>query len=580
MTTKLRVYTNEDDALLFWSIPEPITQCRGFAIERKLTHPNRRTTQTFLLNRTAFDSQPRPTVSDRGQSAISKPSTEWPFQRFSWTDHDADTGDTVSYRVIPVVRQTSDLSLLESHASPWSTPRTLGSPGHSRYRAFFNRGFIMSQFMARYLAERNLTLKQFKETISDQDDKSIRQFLAGGLRVALLAELEEARQSGGHIYAALFELSDDELIGSLCALRDRAHLVLANGSVEAAKGEPAPKARQRDENEAARTQLLAANVAVDKTQRFIAPGALGHNKFMIRTDAGGTPLTAWTGSTNWAPTGLCTQINNGLLINDSNVARVYLDQWEALRQAQNEFPKALVSANNKPKAIGTDAPGVLRSTVWFTRTQKGVDLDALREEVGKAREGILFLMFMPGLTGLFSTILTRSAETDLYVRGVVSTLPKGQADPSALEIGLIDGENHTPLHLDIVQPEGMKHPFANFAAEVTRSEFLGWQGVGHAIIHSKVLVIDPFSADPVVITGSHNFSITASQKNDENFIIVKGDPELAEAYAVNILGVYAHYRWRAFLSQTNKPLNWLKDNDQWQSKKLSTDRRELRFWGV
>ena len=52
----------------------------------------------------------------------------------------------------------------------------------------------------------------------------------------------------------------------------------------------------------------------------------------------------------------------------------------------------------------------------------------------------------------------------------------------------------------------------------------------------------------MVITGSHNFSTSASAKNDENFIIIKGDAEFAEAYAVNILGAYAHYRWRAFLA--------------------------------
>src|SRR5262245_5256569 len=37
MPTKLKVYTNEDDALLFWSIAKPIKDCRGFAIERKIT---------------------------------------------------------------------------------------------------------------------------------------------------------------------------------------------------------------------------------------------------------------------------------------------------------------------------------------------------------------------------------------------------------------------------------------------------------------------------------------------------------------------------------------------------------------
>jgi phosphatidylserine/phosphatidylglycerophosphate/cardiolipin synthase-like enzyme len=581
MSTKLKVYANEDDALLFWSIPAPIKGCRGFAIARRMTDASGKKSETFLPNRMGFESQPDAARPEEGQPAVLRPSTEWPFQRFSWTDHDANTGETVSYRVIPVVRNgAGDLELLEPHASDWSPDTTLGAAGRSRFRPYFNRGFVMSQFMARYLAERDLTLDQFKATIKDKDDKTIRHFLSGDLREALLGELEKARQEGGHIFAALFELSDDELIDALCALKQHGHVVLANGSVQAARGEGAAAARLRDENKEARGRLMATGVQVEveAEHRFIAPGALGHNKFMVRTDKDGKPMTAWTGSTNWAPTGLCTQVNNGLLIEDPDVARVYLDQWHQLKEARSEFPRDFVARNSEPKPVGDDVPGTVRSVVWFSRTKKGVDLDALRAEVEKAREGLLFLMFMPGATGLFSTVAARSSEPNLYVRGVVSELPRGVGDPSTLDVNLIDGRAHTTLHLDIIQPEGVEHPFATFAAEVTRKQFLGQ--VGHAIIHSKVVVIDPFSADPVVITGSHNFSASASQKNDENFIIVKGDHELAEAYAVNILGAYAHYRWRAFLGQADRPFNGLKDDDRWQAPMLAANRRDLRFWGV
>jgi len=579
MSTKLRVYTNEDDALLFWSIPRPIAQCRGFAISRRKTGPNGKKAEDFLTNRMGFENEKMAARPLEGQEAVVKPSTDWPFQRFSWTDHDANTGDTVSYRVIPVIRNTAgQLELIESLASDWSSAKTLGATTDGPFTAFFNRGFVMSQFMSRYLAQRNLSLKQFKETISQKEDKTIREFLSGDLRLTLLKQLRLALDEKTEIFAALFELSDNELIDALCALGEKAHVVLANGSVTKKKEEAAAEARARDENEAARKQLKDAKVDVETNDRFISPGALGHNKFLIRTDKEGNPLIAWTGSTNWAPTGLCTQVNNGLLIEDAAIAQVYLDQWHRLRDAGSSFPKNLVAENSKPKQFGEDAPGTVRGAVWFTRAIKGVDLDALREEVQKAREGILFLMFMPGSTGLFSNVAARSAEPNLFVRGVVSELPNGRGDESAVDVNLIDGANHTPLHLDIVQPEGVKHPFANFAAEVTHKQFLG--GIGHAIIHSKVVVIDPFSADPVVITGSHNFSASASSKNDENFIIVKGDRQLAEAYAVNVFGAYAHYRWRAFLAQVDKPFNGLKDNDEWQAPKLAAERRELQFWGV
>jgi phosphatidylserine/phosphatidylglycerophosphate/cardiolipin synthase-like enzyme len=143
-------------------------------------------------------------------------------------------------------------------------------------------------------------------------------------------------------------------------------------------------------------------------------------------------------------------------------------------------------------------------------------------------------------TGLFSTVAARSAEPNLYVRGVVSELPHGRGDESALDVSLIAGGQHTPFRLDIIQPEGVQHPFAHFAVEVTHKQFVG--NIRNAIIHSKLVVIDPFSADPVVITGSHNFSASTSDENDETFIIICGARALAEANAVNALAAYAHYQ--------------------------------------
>jgi phosphatidylserine/phosphatidylglycerophosphate/cardiolipin synthase-like enzyme len=577
MPVKLKVYVNEDDALLFWSIPKPIPECRGFAIQRHIKRKGKKKIEEdFLVNRTGFENEGK----TNGNAPGVKPSTEWPFQRFSWTDHDAQTGDTVSYRVIPMIRNANgDLEQLEAQASKWSTDHTLGITT-GQFKPFFNRGFVMSQFMSRFLKERKLTLPEFKKLIKDQDDKTIRHFLSGDLRLALLNQLESAAKERGQVFAALFELSDDELIEALGKLKSNANVVLANGSVQKAKGETSADARRRDENEDARKRLLkkGVDVKVEKDNRFISPGALGHNKFLVRTDKKGNPISVWTGSTNWAPTGLCTQVNNGILIENPAVAAVYLQQWHALREAKSAFPKPFVAANSQPKAVGKDAAGKPRCVVWFTRTSKSVDLAALQAEVDKAKQGILFLMFMPGAKGLLARIFERANEPDLYVRGVVSTLPNGLGDESQVDVKLVDGTERKQVRLNIVQPEGVKHRFAKFAAEVTRTEFTA--NVGHAIIHSKVLVIDPFSKDPTVITGSHNFSASASQKNDENFIIIRGDRELAEAYAVNIMGAYAHYRWRAYLSQTNRPFNGLKDDDKWQAPRLKSARRDLDFFGV
>ena len=95
-----------------------------------------------------------------------------------------------------------------------------------------------------------------------------------------------------------------------------------------------------------------------------------------------------------------------------------------------------------------------------------------------------------------------------------------------------------------------------------------------------MLVIDPFSDKATVVTGSHNFSTSASAKNDENFIVISGDLALAEAYTVNIIAAYDHYRWRAFLTQDPSPFNGLQDNDTWMAPKLASSATDLKFFGA
>jgi phosphatidylserine/phosphatidylglycerophosphate/cardiolipin synthase-like enzyme len=58
----------------------------------------------------------------------------------------------------------------------------------------------------------------------------------------------------------------------------------------------------------------------------------------------------------------------------------------------------------------------------------------------------------------------------------------------------------------------------------------GWQkeqlNAGFAIIHDKILVIDPFADNCVVVIGSHNLGYKASYDNDGNLVIIEGNKKL------------------------------------------------------
>ena len=51
--------------------------------------------------------------------------------------------------------------------------------------------------------------------------------------------------------------------------------------------------------------------------------------------------------------------------------------------------------------------------------------------------------------------------------------------------------------------------------------------------HNKVMVMDAGLADAAVITGSYNWTYAAQYKNAENVLILRHNPDIANAYAAN-----------------------------------------------
>jgi phosphatidylserine/phosphatidylglycerophosphate/cardiolipin synthase-like enzyme len=55
----------------------------------------------------------------------------------------------------------------------------------------------------------------------------------------------------------------------------------------------------------------------------------------------------------------------------------------------------------------------------------------------------------------------------------------------------------------------------------------------HLAAHNKVIILDRNSKRPSLITGSFNFTFAAQNRNAENVLVLRGNPELAQAYFAN-----------------------------------------------
>ncbi len=376
-----------------------------------------------------------------------------------------------------------------------------------------------------------------------------------------------------------------------------------------------------------RAALKKAGVPV--IDRIVQKGRIPHNKFMVLTEAN-EPTTVLTGSTNWTSSGLCTQTNNALIIDSRLVAQRYIDYWDELKkdidqaagnqkQLQGEVLRNWTRKNNVKKPLTLEDGKTTIEVMFSPNTVKPLasppkevpnDVKRMFELVNGAKQAVLFLAFDPGNNSILDAAGQALAKNpDLFVRGALTSTQRAGNFADALnrnqESEHGDGEG---MHVAVVGEAGKPKKKAAKgtakakgkakastepdyraipAGSLTKNDAFGaWEGelykYGHAIIHNKIVVIDPFSDNCTVITGSHNLGYRASSNNDENMVIIRGHRGLAQAYACHVLDVYDHYAWRYWLhkfpDKFGKPL---REDDQWQDNYIegaAEKSPELRFW--
>jgi phosphatidylserine/phosphatidylglycerophosphate/cardiolipin synthase-like enzyme len=63
-------------------------------------------------------------------------------------------------------------------------------------------------------------------------------------------------------------------------------------------------------------------------------------------------------------------------------------------------------------------------------------------------------------------------------------------------------------------------------------------------VHTKFLLIDPLSDDPLVCSGSANFSSNSLLQNDENMLLIRGDTRIADIYMTEFDRIFRHFYFR------------------------------------
>jgi hypothetical protein len=560
----LRVITGSNNVLLAMDLADAKRKdCLGFSIERLDVETGER---RWLPNLLRFP-------SDGDRSVKSWTTARAPLQKFRWGDYTVDPGRRYRYRVVAryealsdIIRQGIDLERRKAFDMPGGvsvevrTENNHGSDG----AVFFNRGAAASSaYVQRYGSN------DFK------DIPDAKWWLSRGLEEAAVVYMAQALDSNFALHAAVYEFQKPELLEalSLAKLRGVDVSVVYHGRQKMSGGEA-----DDDDNTTGKNQdaITAAKIDFAKPRKADPQGAIMHNKFVVLLKKGADgklePVAVWTGSTNWTEGAIYGQLNVGHAVYDPQIAGKYEAYFQLLHDdlPQQEMRKKVMELTPVPANRDAIPHGV---TPIVSPQSSSAMIDLYASVCSSAK------------------VLLISAPFSLHetIRATFPTVP-----PNVIRFLLLDKERSAgkPDEVSLIKSSAgnqlavataLKSPLFDFQGNVLQArESFHHKGIH---IHSKIICADPFGPDPVLVTGSANFSDNSTRINDSNSLIIRGDTAVADIYTTEFMRMFEHYWFRAHMEEKAKTeaagaapedrVLGLKEDNSWTDKYYEAGSREM-----
>lgn len=432
---------------------------------------------------------------------------EHPIQSFFWADYTAKAGTRYLFRIVPVYGTVKSPKLDDGAAVTLDVTAEIegdqadNANGGIRHDIFFNRGVIGSQAYAREFGNR--------EPDAENPRSKEMKWLSRGLFEALLKFIGLAGDGMG-LRAAFYEFHYQPVANAF------AKAIEAGADVQIVYD---AESEYKVENEATAEAagLLANNAIIPRT---VSEG-IRHNKFIVLL-RGDTPVAVWMGSTNISAGGIFGHSNVGHIVWDEEVAGKYLAYWKLL--SENYTPTKLRHPNKKATPTPDGKPPKNSVIPLFSARDDKESNETLQwyaDRLAEARE-VSCMTFAFNIDEVFQEVLGQDNDV---LRYIVKDDPLGM-------------EESIGTDRDVIFAAGSylgSGALANFLRE--RSNPLN----RNRYIHNKFMLVDPLSDDPLVVTGSANFSKPSQRTNDENMIVIRGNTRVADIYFGEFMRVFDHH---------------------------------------
>ncbi|WP_431096566.1 phospholipase D-like domain-containing protein [Polaromonas aquatica] len=449
-----------------------------------------------------------------------------PFQSFQWADYTAEPDTSYDYEVHARGGTASALTTAAKCIVTVKTETADGNP-HSVY---FNRGAIASQAYAR----------RFNNEDPDKVGAAAVNWLTRDLLPGILSFIARAESAEYELHCAIFETKYEPVLQALI-----------DASIRGVKVQLVYSAKPGKDTTVGNEEMIGAlnmnNICIKRTVV-----ELMHNKFMVLSRKG-KPQAVLTGSANLSRNAMIGQLNVAHVIEGAAMAKDFLEYWQYLADDKPladveewNMTRPLPPANNLPAAFAMFLPYANAEAIgWMC-------------EVANQAEKGLFMNFPFGIGDEFRDVYRQDGDVLRF----------------ALLDKVVNGGNaayRERVEADTLEIRKRANVVLAVGSRVFTKKVDGWlleaKGLGVNVnwVHTKFMLCDPLGANPIVITGSANFSNNSVKNNDENMIVIKGDQRVADIYFTEYMRLFAHHAFRESLARyvTNGD-----DAARWEPKNL------------
>lgn len=458
-----------------------------------------------------------------------------PIQGFTWSDFSAKPGYEYTYEVValrgaPANPQEAERVSVRVRTEAEDKP---GSPHH----VHFNRGAAASQEYTRRFGDRS----------PDAVGQAAFDWLSRGAAEAIAGFIARATGPEWGLRVCTYEFTEAHV---LQALKNAAKRKADVKILYHARNDGTKKNNEK--------RIKAFGLSKLCAPRNAKGLALSHNKVIVLT-RNGQAQAVLTGSTNFSEGGIYGHSNVVHICEENRTAKKYLWLWEEL--AKNDDKKVAAPAIAARTPLPVDAKKAGTTPVFSPRD----DLSALAWYAGQAKAGggALFMTFAFGMQDLFQDAYRNGKAKLRYALMEKMSGPAGTPAQRKANEAKIIALRKMEANKFAVGAQLKEGAFDRWAAER-----LSGLNVNVKYLHTKYMLVDPLGANPLVVSGSANFSTASTEDNDENMLVVRGDKRVADIYLGEFMRLYRHFAFRDWMNskaakKQKAEVKHLDESDTW-----------------